>query len=52
MLTLETAEQLIVSSRPRGGLIRGPMFILLGLSVLLGTLAGDANLPSNSWWMW
>lgn len=52
MLTLETAEQLIMSSRPRGGLIRGPMFILLGLSVLLGTLAGDANLPSNSWWMW
>ncbi len=41
MLTLETAEQLIISSRPRGGLLRGPMFILLGLSVLLGALSAD-----------
>jgi tetratricopeptide (TPR) repeat protein len=52
MVTLETAEQLILSSRPRGGLIRGPMFVLLGLSVLLGALAGDSNLPPNSWWTW
>jgi hypothetical protein len=44
MLTLETAEQLILSSRPRGGLIRGPMFILLGLSILLGALSADTSI--------
>lgn len=44
MLTLETAEQLILSSRPRGGLIRGPMFVLLGASVLLGGLSADTTL--------
>jgi tetratricopeptide (TPR) repeat protein len=53
MLTLETAEQLILSSRPRGGLIRGPMFVLLGLSVLLGALSADTQiLPPNGVLTW
>ncbi|HOQ87102.1 MAG TPA: hypothetical protein PLQ89_15425 [Phycisphaerae bacterium] len=53
MLTLETAEQLILSSKPRGGLIRGPMFILLGFSVLLGALSADTQfLPPNGVLTW
>ena len=44
MLNLETAEQLIASSRPRGGLLRGPMFMLLGLAVLLGAFSADSKL--------
>ncbi len=53
MLTLQTAEQLIASSRPRGGLLRGPMFMLLGLSILLGALSADtAILPQNGLLSW
>jgi len=53
MLTVQTAEQLILSSRPRGGLIRGPMFILLGVSILFGGLSADPNLlPPNGVLSW
>lgn len=53
MLTLETAEQLILSSRPRGSLLRGPMFILLGCSVLLGALSADTTImPPNGTMTW
>lgn len=44
MLNISTAEQLIASSRPRVALLRGPMFILLGLSVLLGALSADSKI--------
>ena len=48
MLTLETIERLIESSRPRGGLLRGPMFILLGLALLLGAFSADSSLISSN----
>jgi tetratricopeptide (TPR) repeat protein len=53
MLNLQTAEQLISSSRPRGNVLRGPMFTLLGLSVLLGALSADTNiLPQGGMLSW
>ncbi|MBI4581979.1 MAG: hypothetical protein HY718_19935, partial [Planctomycetes bacterium] len=53
MVTVETAERLMTSSRPRGGLWRGPTFILLGLSILLGALAADSTvLPQHGALSW
>jgi hypothetical protein len=52
-LSPDVADRLIMSSRPRGGLIRGPMFILLGLSILLGALSADSRiLPSTGALSW
>ncbi len=44
MITVEQVEDLVESSRPRGGLFRGPMLALLGLSMLLGALWADPDL--------
>jgi tetratricopeptide (TPR) repeat protein len=38
VITVEQVEDIVESSRPRGGLFRGPMLVLLGLSMLLGAL--------------
>lgn len=44
MLSVQTTEQLIASSRPRISFVRGPMFILLGLSILLGAMSVDSKI--------
>lgn len=53
MLTVETAEQLIASSRHRGGLLKGPMLMLLGISVFLGGVSADTKfMPQGSLLAW
>jgi hypothetical protein len=48
MVTVETAEQLVLSSRPRGGLLRGPLFVLLGISILVGGLSADSRVSEGT----
>ena len=53
MLTVETVETLIASSRPRSGIFRGPNLVLLGLSMLLGASLANSNLfTDGGLWSW
>lgn len=44
MVTVETIEELIASSRPRRKFLRGSTFVLIGLGMLLGALIADPGL--------